>query len=77
VGGCTINIDPEYNGGSTADSGGTPNTGFQPLVACTGPAPATADNDHITVKELATIRGGTPAGTDYTDTVTVVGAGNF
>jgi len=75
-GGCTINIDPEYDG-STAGSGGTPSTTFQPFVACTGPAPATADDDKVVLKELATIRGGTPAGTDYTDTLTVVGAGNF
>ncbi len=73
VGGCTLVIDPEYNGIGTA-SGGTLSAAFQPIAACTG---GTANSDVITLIERAAISGATPAATDYTDTITVVGAGNF
>jgi len=73
AGGCTLAIDPEYNGIGTA-SGGTFAAAFQPIAACPG---GTANSDVITLIERATISGATPAATDYTDTITVVGAGNF
>jgi hypothetical protein len=75
AGGCTVAIDPEYNGG--ASGGGTPSANFQPVAACTGVSPATSNGDVITLLERAAIAGSTPAGSDYTDTITVVGAGNF
>ncbi|HEY6736425.1 MAG TPA: hypothetical protein VI322_01785 [Candidatus Saccharimonadia bacterium] len=76
AGGCTLAIDAEYNG-TTTSAGGTLSANFQPIAACTGASPATANGDVITLIERAAISGATPAGSDYTDTITVVGAGNF
>ncbi len=76
AGGCTVAIDPEYDG-TTTSAGGTLSGNFQPFVACTGTAPATSNGDVITLIERASIAGGTPAGSDYSDTLTVVAAGNF
>ena len=75
-GGCTLAIDGEYNGATTA-AGGTFSGNFQPVAACTGTSPATANGDVITLIERAAISGATPASSDYTDVITVVGAGNF
>ncbi len=75
-GGCTLAIDPEYNG-ATAGAGGTFSANFQPIAACTGTSPATANGDVISLVEKAAISGATPASSDYTDIITVVGAGNF
>ncbi len=74
--GCTLAIDAEYNG-LTTSAGGSFSGNFQPIAACTGAVPATANGDVITLVERAAIAGATPAGSDYTDTITVVGAGNF
>jgi hypothetical protein len=76
TGGCTLAIDGEYDGNTTA-KGGTLSGNFQPIATCTGAPPATANGDVVTLVERATIAGSTPAGNDYTDTITVVGAGNF
>ncbi len=76
AGGCTLAIDAAYNG-STALRGGALNNVFQPIASCTGTSPATANGDVITLIERAAIAGSTPAGADYSDTLTVVGAGNF
>lgn len=76
AGGCTLAIDAEYNGATTS-AGGTFSNQFQPIAACTGTPPATANGDVITLIERVAIAGSTPAGSDYTDTITVVGAGNF
>jgi hypothetical protein len=76
TGGCTLAIDAEYNGATTS-AGGTFSANFQPIAACTGASPATASGDVITLIERAAIAGATPAGADYTDIITVVGAGNF
>lgn len=73
AGGCTLAIAAEYNGVGTSQ-GGTFSPNFQPIAACTG---GTANSDVITLIERATIAGATPAATDYSDTITVVGAGNF
>jgi hypothetical protein len=72
AGGCTVTIDPEYNGGVSA--GGTLSSTFQPIASCSG---GTSSNDVITILEKAAISGATPAAGDYTDTLTVVGAGRF
>lgn len=77
VGGCTTVVDPEYNG--TATNVGAFSASFQPIGSCTRQtaAPGTSDGDVLSLVERATIRGGTPAGSDYSDILTIVGAGNF
>jgi hypothetical protein len=76
-GGCTVAVDAAYNSASGNGGGFLSNTSWRPIGACTGAAPATSDGDILTLIERAVIRGGTPAGSDYTDVITVVGAGNF
>lgn len=76
LGGCTVNIDPEYDGVGVA-SGGTLSANFQPIASCTGAHPATSNGDVLTLIERVAIAGGTPAGSDYSDILTVVAAGNF
>ena len=76
AGGCTVAIDPEYNGVGTTQ-GGTLSANFQPIASCTGVPPSTSNGDVITLIERASIAGGTPAGSDYSDILTLVGAGNF
>lgn len=74
AGGGTVTIDPEYNdGGAPTTTGGTLSTTLQPIASSTG----TAGGDVLTLKELAAVASTTPAANDYTDTLTVIGAGNF
>lgn len=77
--GCTEHLDPAFWSNTDAAAGGFLNTNFVPIGACTRDtaAPGTDDGDTILLKEQATIRGGTPAGSDYSDVISVVGAGNF
>lgn len=67
-----VTIDPEYNG-TTTSQGGTLSTSFQPIASCTG----TTAGDVLTLIGRAAITTYQAAATDYTDTLTVVGAGNF
>jgi len=68
----TPSIAGEYNG-VAASSGGTLSGTFQVMASSTG----TALGDVLTLIEYAAINGETKAGDDYTDTLTVVGAGYF
>ena len=61
----------EYNG--TPTTVGTLATSFQPIAASNG----TTGGDVLTLIERATISAVTPAASDYTDTLTVIGAGRF
>lgn len=70
--GGTVTIDAEYNG-TTTSQGGTLSTSFQPIASSNG----TANGDVITLIPRVAISGVTPAASDYTDTLTVVGAGIF
>lgn len=67
----TTTIDAEYNGSTT--QGGTLSTTFQPIASSDG----TTDGDVLTLIERAAISAVVAAATDYTDTLTVVGAGRF
>jgi hypothetical protein len=76
-GDATLVIDPEYNGVG-ANQGGTLSANFQPIATCAGTTPPnTSAGDIVDLVSRATISFGTPAATDYTDIITVVGAGNF
>jgi len=67
-----VTIDPEYLGADTS-SGGTLSATFEEFATANGPT----DGDVITLIPRAAISGLTQAATDYTDTLTVVAAGNF
>ncbi|MFA5828845.1 MAG: hypothetical protein WC841_05830 [Candidatus Shapirobacteria bacterium] len=68
----TVTIAPEYNGAS-AKAGGTLSAIFQPFASCNG----TTAGDVITLIERATVTTILAAASDYSDTLTVVGAGTF
>lgn len=70
--GGTVTIDPEYNG-TTTSQGGTLSTNFQEFATANGPAAG----DIITLIPRVAISGLNQAATDYTDTLTIVAAGNF
>jgi hypothetical protein len=67
-----ITVAPAFVGGSAGKGGGL-NTSMQQLASSGG----TADAAVLTLTNNATIKGSTPAANDYTDTITVVGAGLF
>ncbi len=71
-GGGTVSLDAAYDGTSTKAGVLDPNN-FRPIASANG----TSTGDVITLTERATIDGAVPAATDYTDTLTVIGAGNF
>ncbi len=68
----TVTIATEYNGTTTSE-GGTLDANFQEFASASGPT----DGDIITLIPRAAISGLTQAASDYTDTLTVVAAGNF
>lgn len=72
AGGGTVALDAAYDGTSTKAGVLDPNN-YRPIASANG----TASGDIIRLTERATIDGAVPAATDYTDTLTVIGAGNF
>jgi hypothetical protein len=71
-GGGTVTVDAAYVG-TGSQIGTLDPTGFRPVATANG----TANGDVINLTERATIAGQTPAAADYSDTLTVVGAGRF
>ena len=72
AGGGTVALNAAYDG--TATKAGTLSpTAYFPVASSNG----TANNDIINVAERAMVSGQTPAASDYTDTITFVGAGVF
>ncbi len=73
AGGGTVSLNAAYDG-ATPDYAGTldPNN-FRPVASANG----TANGDVISFNEKVTIAGQTPAASDYTDTITIIGAGVF
>jgi hypothetical protein len=67
-----LTADPDYAGNGTT-SGGTFSIYYQPFAARTGKT----NGDTVWLKGLASILATKAAGSDYTDTWTVIGAGNF
>lgn len=70
--GATPTIATPFVGGATGKGGGL-NTTYQPLATSTGPSASGT----LTMTNNVAINATTPAATDYTDTITVVGAGLF
>ena len=68
----TITIASPFVGGSTGKGGGL-NTTYATLASSNG----TSLNSVLTLTNNVSVSATTPAATDYTDTVTVVGAGLF
>lgn len=73
AGGGTITLDPAYDDGGTGKIGVLDPNAFRTVASSSG----AANGDIINLKERATIDGLTPAANDYTDTITVIGAGSF
>jgi len=63
--------------GFFASSGAGNGSGLNTVPAELASSTGTANGAIVTVKEYAAISGNTPAATDYTDTITLVGAGSF
>lgn len=72
TGGGTVTLSSEYDGNTTA-KGGTLATSFQSIATSNG----ATSGDVLTLIPRVAISGLTKAATDYTDTLTVVGAGIF
>jgi hypothetical protein len=68
----SLAADAEYAGNGTT-TGGTFSTLYQPFAGRTGKT----SGDVIWFKALATMTATKEAGSDYTDTWTIIGAGNF
>lgn len=68
----TLTADAEYAGNGTT-SGGTFSTIFQPFASRNGKT----GGDMITLKAHTSMLATKAAGSDYTDTWTIIGAGNF
>jgi hypothetical protein len=62
-----------YADGGGSTGGGLSTTTYNEIATASAPTASTPVN----IKEIADISGITPAGPDYTDTITVVGAGGF
>lgn len=72
TGGGTTSAVAAYNSNGTTTGSGLDTT-IRQIASSTG----TANGAQLTVKELAAISATTQPGTDYTDTITIIGAGYF
>lgn len=70
----SLAILAEFNGGSTS-AGGTPSTAYQEVASAAGPVGGTGDI--VTIIPRVAISATTQAADDYTNTLTIVGAGDF
>ncbi|MBP6994201.1 hypothetical protein KBB12_03090 [Candidatus Woesebacteria bacterium] len=70
----SLTIASEFNGASTS-AGGTPSTTFQEAASAAGPVGGTGDI--VSIIPRVAISATTQAADDYTNTLTVVGAGDF
>lgn len=72
-GGGTVTVTPAYAGGGADANGSGLDTTFRQIASANG----TANGDVLTLRGKASINALTPAGPDYTDTWTIIGAGSF
>nr|MBP6994200.1 hypothetical protein [Candidatus Woesebacteria bacterium] len=70
----SLSIAAEFLGASTS-AGGTPSTTFQEIASATGPVGGAGDV--VTILPRVAISSTTQAADDYTNTLTVIGAGDF
>jgi hypothetical protein len=70
--GGTVTLDAAYDG-TTTKAGTLDPAQYRPIATSNG----TANGDIIALNGRATIAGQTPAASDYTDTITLIGAGVF
>jgi hypothetical protein len=79
TGGCTVAVPAGFGANALPSTytGGILGASFLPIAQCTGGTPGTANGDVVTLYEIASISGVTPAATDYSDIITTVAAGNF
>jgi hypothetical protein len=68
----TISVAAPFVGTATGQGGGL-DTGLRSLASSNG----TADTAVLTIKNNVAINPTTPGASDYTDTITVIGAGLF
>jgi hypothetical protein len=69
----TVSVNSIFDGAVTYRGGGLSASALQSLASSNG----TADNAALTIKNNVAISAITPAAADYTDTITIVGAGLF
>ncbi len=72
-GGGTVTVVPAYAGTGADNNGSGLDTTFRQIASANG----TANGDVLTLRGKAGINAFTPAGIDYTDTWTIIGAGSF
>lgn len=72
-GGGTVVVVAAYAGTGADDDGSGLDTAFRQIASANG----TANGDVLTLRGKAAIEALTPAGVDYTDTWTIIGAGSF
>jgi len=72
-GGGSVTVVPAYAGGAGDDDGSGLDTTYRQIASANG----TANGDVLTLRGKAGIGTMTPAGVDYTDTWTIIGAGSF
>lgn len=72
-GGGTVTVVSAYAGTGADNNGSGLDTNFRQIASANG----TANGDVLTLRGKAGINAFTPAGVDYTDTWTIIGAGNF
>lgn len=72
-GGGTVTVVPAYAGTGADSNGSGLDTSFRQIASANG----TGNGDILTLRGKAGINAFTPAGVDYTDTWTIIGAGSF
>ena len=73
----TVSASNAYGNGSGGTAGAAQGSGLDATLRQVASSTGTANGAVFTVKARAAISGTTPAANDYTDTITVIGAGTF
>jgi len=73
----TTTASNAYGNGAGGTAGAAQGSGLDATIRQIISSNGTANGASFVVKERAAISGTTPAASDYTDTITIIGAGNF